>query len=61
MTDPRSATDAWVAKVNRLAAEIDANAASLHPSAWAEALAPDFERFRKLAGKLPASDNKEDR
>lgn len=47
-------TETWVAQVNRLAAEMDANAAGLHPSAWAEALAPDRERFRKLASKQPA-------
>lgn len=44
---------AWVSKVNRMAAEIDSEAASMHPSAWSEALAPDFERFRKLAGSGP--------
>lgn len=51
-TDPVAA---WVSRVNRLAAEIDATAASLHPSAWPEALAPDSERFRRLAANGPAN------
>ena len=53
MTDHDAALTAWVSKVNRMAAEIDAVAASMHPSAWHEALAPDFARFRKLAGNGP--------
>lgn len=41
----------WVAKVNRAAREMDEAAASLHPSAWPEALAPQREAFRKLAAR----------
>lgn len=36
-----------------MAANIEANAAAMHPSAWSEALAPDHARFRKLAGSGP--------
>lgn len=54
-----AALDAWVSKVNRMAAEIDAAAASMHPSAWPEALATDFERFRKLAAGGPVSKPKQ--
>lgn len=44
-------TDTWVRNVNKLAAEIDEAAASLHPSAWAEQLAPLHDRYRKVAGQ----------
>lgn len=50
-----AALDVWVSKLNRMAVDIDAAAASMHPSAWHEALAPDFERFRKLAAGGPMS------
>ena len=53
MTDYDAALAAWVAKVNRLAAKIDADAGCLHPSAWRDTLAPDHARFRKLAGGGP--------
>ena len=42
-------TDQWVAKLNRLGAEMDQIAASMHPSGWADALAPHWERYRTLA------------
>lgn len=38
-----------------MAANIEANAAAMHPSAWSEALAADHARFRKLAGSGPAA------
>lgn len=42
-------TDQWVAKLNRLGAEMDRIAASMHPSGWADALAPHWQRYRALA------------
>ena len=53
MTNHDAALAAWVAKVNRLAADIEGNAACLHPTAWRDTLAPDHARFRKLAGSGP--------
>ncbi len=41
--------DQWVRRLNALGAEMDAVAASLHPSAWEEALAPLRVQYRKLA------------
>lgn len=52
-TNYDAALTAWVSKCNRMAADIEANAAAMHPSAWPEALAPDHARFRKLAGSGP--------
>lgn len=48
-----AALDAWVAKINRMAAEIEEDASILHPSAWKEILASDHARFRELAGNGP--------
>jgi len=53
MTTYDAALAAWVSKVNLMAANIEANAAAMHPSAWSEALAPDHARFRKLAAGGP--------
>jgi hypothetical protein len=53
MTTHDAALAAWVSKVNRMAANIEANAAAMHPSAWSEALAADHARFRKLAAGGP--------
>ena len=53
MRDYDAALTAWVSKCNLMAANIEANAAAMHPSAWSEALAPDHARFRKLAGSGP--------
>lgn len=47
----------WVARVNRAAIELDAKAASMHPAAWAEQLAPDFAAFEKLARQSVAGLN----
>lgn len=43
-----AAIDRWVARVNKSAREMDETAASLHPSAWREALKPQREAFKKL-------------
>ncbi len=43
--------DQWVRRLNALGAEMDAVAASLHPSAWEEALAPLRAQYRKLAAQ----------
>ena len=51
--DHDAALDAWVSKCNRMAAEIESNAAAMHPSVWPEALAADHARFRKLACRGP--------
>jgi hypothetical protein len=44
---------AWVRRLNRLAAEIDAAAAAIHPSARLEALAPLHERYIRIARQGP--------
>ncbi len=41
--------DEWVCKLNKLGAEIDDLASSIHPSAWAEQLFDLRARYRKLA------------
>lgn len=48
----------WVAKVNRAGREMDELAASLHPGAWPEALAPHREAFRKLAAHSDIGETK---
>lgn len=53
MTTYDAALAAWVSKVNLMAANIEANAAAMHPSAWNEVLAADHARFRKLAAGGP--------
>ena len=47
------AVEKWVGQVNALARDLDESAASLHPSVWPEALAPEMERFKKLAARGP--------
>lgn len=49
------AIDAWVRRVNLAARNLDELAASMHPSAWAEALHEDTERFKRLAVAGPQS------
>jgi hypothetical protein len=51
VSDP--ATDAWVARVNKLALEMDELAASMHPSAWPEALKSLREKFEQVAKQGP--------
>jgi hypothetical protein len=46
-------TDEWVRRVNSLAREIDEIAASIHPSAWREALGPEFRKYERLAKVMP--------
>jgi hypothetical protein len=36
-----------------MARDMDEQAASLHPSAWPEAMKMQNEKFKKLAGKQP--------
>ena len=43
-------TEEWVAAVNQAAREMDEWAASLHPSAWPEALADLRAQYRAIAG-----------
>lgn len=54
MTDPDPIA-AWVARVRLAGDEMDAWAASLHPSAWDEALADRRAAFAKLCANGPAS------
>ena len=49
----RSGIDRWVARVNLLAKKMDEEAASIHPSAWTEAMEKENEKFRKIAKSLP--------
>ncbi len=44
-------TEEWVRRVNALAREIDAVAASVHPSVWPEQLADLHEKYRRLAAE----------
>lgn len=46
---------AWVARVRLAGDEMDAWAASLHPSAWDEALADRRATFTRLCATGPAS------
>jgi len=48
----------WVARLNKLGREMGDIAASMHPSAWREQLAPYRERYRKLAGAGPKPESK---
>ena len=41
----------WVEYLNRLGRELDAKAASMHPSAWKEQLREDIERWRRVVGQ----------
>ncbi len=41
----------WVSRINRLAREIDELAATIHPSAWPEALRELNEKWKKEAKK----------
>lgn len=45
----RKRIDAWVRKLNRLAAELDAETNSMHPSAWEETLRDRNAKWRQLA------------
>lgn len=41
-------TEDWVRRLNKLGRELDASAASMHPSAWPEALKRDREKWKKV-------------
>ena len=59
LTPPPESEDpelTWLRRLNRLAAEIDEQAASLHPSAWSEQLGPMSARWRALARAGPPDD-----
>jgi len=45
-------TEKRLARLNRLGQDLDERAASMHPSAWPEALKEDMERWKRLARKL---------
>lgn len=45
------ATERWIGRLNRLGRDLDATAASIHPSAWKEQLREDIERWRRVARK----------
>ena len=51
-----SAFDKWVKRINALAKEIDDTAASVHPSAWKEALAPLAEKYAAACASQKAGD-----
>jgi hypothetical protein len=42
-------TNKWVVRINKLARQLDEDAASMHPSVWNEALGDRHEQYRKLA------------
>lgn len=46
-------TAVWVARLNRLALELDETAAALHPSAWPEQLKAHLEQYREQAKRAP--------
>lgn len=46
----------WLRRLNRLGAELDEQAASLHPSAWREQLGPIRARWLALARAGPPGD-----
>lgn len=57
----RKHVDAWVRKLNRLAAELEAEANSMHPSAWDEVLRDRNAKWRRIAAsglRLQPSQNK---
>ena len=41
--------EAWVARLNRLADEMDEECATAHPSSWHETLAAEREKYQQLA------------
>lgn len=47
------ATTRWVERLNRLARDLDEDAATMHPSAWSDALGHRMERWRALAAGGP--------
>lgn len=53
------AIETWVQRVNLTARALDEAAASIHPSAWPEALRDGMERFKRLAAAGPQDPNDE--
>ncbi len=49
MSEQPDSVATWVARLNRLAREMDEVAVSIHPSSWHEMLAPLREEYRRLA------------
>jgi hypothetical protein len=49
----QATTAKWVSRLNKLAREMDELAATLHPSAWHEALAPYCAKYKRLAQGAP--------
>lgn len=47
----RKKTERWAKQVNKLARDLEDQSHAIHPSAWPEALGPDIERYRELAGE----------
>lgn len=47
------ATARWVRRLNALARKLDEDAQAIHPSAWAEMLKADTERYKALARQGP--------
>lgn len=43
----------WVRRLNDLARKLDEDAASLHPSAWSEALGAEMAEWKRLAKAGP--------
>jgi len=48
----RTSIEKRIARLNRLCRDLDERAASMHLSAWPEALKEDMERWKRLAKKL---------
>jgi hypothetical protein len=44
-------TDKWVSRLNKLAADMDETASSLHPSAWPETLGALNAKWKTEAAK----------
>lgn len=51
--EEQSAIDAWVHRLNRLGADLDDEALSMHPAAWHEALSDRIVRWKRLAKSPP--------
>ena len=42
------ATERWIRRLNHLGRELDAKAASMHPSAWMEQLREEREKWKRV-------------
>jgi len=52
------AVDRWVRDLNRMGADLDALAASIHPTAWRDALEPMRRQWERLARLDPEARRK---